>query len=111
MQRMAKQRREPDGLARFGEPGVLVLLALSDGPKHGYAITTDVAERTGIQLGPGTLYGSLAKLEKLGLIVPLPSEDRRRPYEITAAGRAALGAQLQRWSRIVETGRSRLAWT
>ena len=85
--------------------------SLSDGPKHGYAITTDVAERTGIQLGPGTLYGSLAKLEKLGLIVPLPSEDRRRPYEITAAGRAALGTQLQRWSRIVETGRSRLAWT
>jgi len=108
---MAKQQRDPDGLARFGEPGLLVLLALSDGPKHGYAITTDVAGRTGIHLGPGTLYGSLAKLEKLGLIAPLPSDDRRRPYEITAAGRAALTAQLQRWSRIVETGKARLAWT
>ncbi|HVB45107.1 MAG TPA: PadR family transcriptional regulator [Streptosporangiaceae bacterium] len=88
-----------------------MLLALSDGPKHGYAITTDVADRTGISLGPGTLYGSLAKLERLGLIAPLPSEDRRRPYEITAAGRSALAAQLQRWSLIVETGRARLAWT
>ncbi|MCQ4085206.1 PadR family transcriptional regulator [Streptomyces sp. RB6PN25] len=108
---MAKQKRDSDGLARFGEPGLLVLLALSDGPKHGYAITADVAERTGIQLGPGTLYGSMAKLEKLGLIAALQSEDRRRPYEITAAGRAALVTQLQRWSRIVETGRTRLAWT
>lgn len=108
---MARQARDPDGLARFGEPGVLVLLALSDSPKHGYAITTDVAERTGIKLGPGTLYGSLAKLEKLGLIAALPSEDRRRPYEITAAGRAALAAQLQRWSLVVETGKARLAWT
>jgi DNA-binding PadR family transcriptional regulator len=108
---MAKQRRDADGLARFGEPGVLVLLALSAGPKHGYAITADVAERTGITLGPGTLYGSLAKLEKLGLIDALPSDDRRRPYEITAAGRDALVAQLQRWSLVVETGKARLAWT
>jgi DNA-binding PadR family transcriptional regulator len=108
---MAKQRRDADGLARFGEPGVLVLLALSGGPKHGYAITADVAERTGMKLGPGTLYGSLAKLEKLGLIAALPSEDRRRPYEITPAGREALLAQLQRWSLVVETGKARLAWT
>lgn len=108
---MAKQGREPDGLARFGEPGVLVLLALSGGPKHGYAITADVTERTGIKLGPGTLYGSLAKLEKLGLIGALPSDDRRRPYEITPAGRTALMAQLERWSLVVETGRARLAWT
>ncbi|GAB3896515.1 hypothetical protein GCM10029964_077970 [Kibdelosporangium lantanae] len=107
---MARQGRDEAGLARFGEPGVLVLLALSDGPKHGYAITADVADRTGITLGPGTLYGSLAKLEQLGLIAPLPSEDRRRPYEITAAGQAALTEQLRRWSRIVEIGRSRLAW-
>lgn len=108
---MARQGRDEAGLARFGEPGVLVLLALSDGPKHGYAITTDIAERTGIRLGPGTLYGSLTKLEQLGLVAPLPSDDRRRPYEITPAGEEALVAQLRRWSRIVETGRTRLAWT
>jgi len=89
---------------------VLVLLSLSDGPKHGYAITEDIRQQTGISLGPGTLYGSLTKLVERGLICPLQSEDRRRPYEITAAGREALRAQLASWSRIVETGKARLQW-
>jgi DNA-binding PadR family transcriptional regulator len=107
---MARQGRDQDGLARFGEPGVLVLLSLSDGPKHGYAITEDILQQTGIRLGPGTLYGSLTKLVERGLIAAMPSEDRRRPYEITAAGRAALRAQLTSWARIVEAGKVRLQW-
>ena len=111
MHRMAKQKRDPGGLARFGEPGVLVLLSLSDGAKHGYAITADVLEETGVRLGPGTLYGALTKLEERDMVVALPSEDRRRPYEITDAGRAALAAHLATWSRIVQTGRARLAWS
>lgn len=111
MQRMARQGRNENGLARFGEPGVLILLSLSDGPKHGYAITTDVLEQTGVRLGPGTLYGSLTKLVDRGLVVPLPSDDRRRPYEITSAGRAAVAAQVESWSRIVEAGRIRLGWS
>lgn len=110
MHRMTKQRRNREGLARFGEPGALVLLALSNGPKHGYAITADVKEQTGMQLGPGTLYGSLSKLVDRGLIVALPSEDRRRPYEITPAGREALAAHLESWSRVVSTGGRRLGW-
>jgi DNA-binding PadR family transcriptional regulator len=110
MQRMTRQGRDQDGLARFGEPGVLVLLSLSDGAKHGYAITEDIRQQTGITLGPGTLYGSLTKLVERGLIRALESEDRRRPYEITAAGLAALQAQLASWSRIVETGKARLQW-
>ena len=89
---------------------MLVLLSLSEGPKHGYAITEDILEQTGIRLGPGTLYGSLAKLVERGLISPLESADRRRPYEITPAGRTALEAQLASWSRIVEAGRFRLRW-
>lgn len=89
---------------------MLVLLSLSDGPKHGYAITEDIARQTGIRLGPGTLYGSLAKLAERGLIRALHSEDRRRPYEITETGRAALRAQLASWSRIVEAGKVRLQW-
>lgn len=95
-------------MARFGEPGVLVLLSLSSGPKHGYAITTDVLEQTGVRLGPGTLYGSLTKLVERGLIEAVPSDGRRRPYRITAAGRAALEGQLANWSRIVDAGRLRL---
>jgi DNA-binding PadR family transcriptional regulator len=110
MQRMARQGRDQNGLARFGEPGVLVLLSLSDGPRHGYAITEDILRQTGVRLGPGTLYGSLTKLAERGLICPVQSHDRRRPYEITAAGRAALQAQLASWSRIVEAGKARLQW-
>lgn len=106
---MAKQQRTEDGLARFGEPGVLILLSLSDGPKHGYAITTDVLASTGITLGPGTLYGSLTKLVERGMITALPSNDRRRPYEITEQGHAALTAQLNTWSRVVEAGRAKLS--
>jgi DNA-binding PadR family transcriptional regulator len=109
MQRMARQGRDSGGLARFGEPGVLVLLSLSERAKHGYAITADVLEQTGVRLGPGTLYGALTKLEERGLIAALPSEDRRRPYEITPAGREALAVQLDTWSRVVRTGLARLA--
>lgn len=109
MHAMARQGRDEAGLARFGEPGVLVLLSLSNGAKHGYAITADVLEQTGVRLGPGTLYGALTKLVDRGLVTPLPADDRRRPYEINEAGRAALQAQLSTWSRVVETGRARLA--
>src|SRR5665811_658764 len=42
------------------------------------------------ELGPGTLYGALDRLERLGLIESLPAEDRRHPYRITAPGAAAL---------------------
>jgi len=105
---MAAQGRGEDGLARFGEPGLLVLLSLSDGPKHGYAISSDVLEQTGVRLGPGTLYGSLTKLVERGLIAALDSEDRRRPYEITASGRAALTEHLAVWTRISQVGGRRL---
>jgi DNA-binding PadR family transcriptional regulator len=111
MQHMARQGRDENGLARFGEPGVLVLLSLSGGAKHGYAITGDVLNQTGVGLGPGTLYGALSKLADRGLIAALPAEDRRRPYEITEAGRLALAAQLATWSRVVQAGQTRLAPT
>ena len=64
---------------RSNDPGLLVLTSLADGPKHGYAITADVEEFAGVRLGPGTLYGALARLESKGLIEALPAEDRRRP--------------------------------
>ena len=48
---------------RFAEPALLILVSLSDGPKHGYAIMTDVEEGTGRPMGPGTLYAALARLE------------------------------------------------
>ena len=62
-----------------------------------------------MRLGPGTLYGALAKLEQRGLVIPLAFDDRRRPYEITADGRAAVSENIARWTRIVQTTNQRLA--
>lgn len=97
-------------LSRFGEPAHLILLTLSSGPKHGYAMTQDIFEETGIKLGPGTLYGSITKLAGQGLIKPLAgSSDRRRPYKITVSGRVALESYVDRWSHIMAVGKRRLA--
>ena len=79
---------------RFAEPSLYILVSLSEGPKHGYAIMTDVEEISGVPLGPGTLYGALARLERRGLIEALEPEDRRRPYRLTGLGATTLQAQL-----------------
>lgn len=86
-------------------------MSLSDGPRHGYAITEDVADQVDVHLGPGTLYGALARLEERGLIAALPKDERRQPYGITDEGRAALTAHLAQMRRVVNTGRARLGLT
>ena len=83
--------------------------SLADGPKHGYGMMSDIETMTGIRLGPGTLYGALARLEARGLIEPLPDEERRRPYQLTGLGREVLGEQLASIQRIAEAGMRRLA--
>ena len=93
---------------RFAEPSLLILVSLSDQPRHGYAIMTDVEELSGAPLGPGTLYAALARLEARGLIEALPAEDRRRPYRITAAGAQMLRAQLEGLGQLVRAGLTRL---
>jgi DNA-binding PadR family transcriptional regulator len=95
-------------LGRFAEPALLVLTSLSTGPRHGYAIMSDVEQFSGTALGPGTLYAVLSRLEERGLIEPLPAEDRRRPYRLTSLGADALQAQLAELSRFVQLGRRRL---
>jgi DNA-binding PadR family transcriptional regulator len=92
----------------WSDPGLLVLGSLASGPKHGYAITEDVAETTGSRLGPGTLYGALARLEQRGLVRALPSEDRRKPYEITAAGAAVLRERAEAMRSFSRTALRRL---
>jgi DNA-binding PadR family transcriptional regulator len=97
-----------DTLRRAGDASVLILTSLAEGPKHGYALIQDVKRFSGVQLGPGTLYGALDRLEGLGLIEALPVEDRRQPYRMTAAGAVALSAHLDSLERISEVGRLRL---
>ena len=101
---MAVGRRDgrtgQDVLRRVGEASVLVLISLADGPKHGYALIRDIKELAGVELGPGTLYGALDRLERLGLIESLPADDRRHPYRITAPGAAALRVHLDSLERL-----------
>jgi len=94
-----------------------VLLALTGGALHGYAIKQDVEERTGggVKMGPGTLYGTLHRAETRGLIVeaedrPPPGEDQaqRRYYRLTATGRWVLEAEVRRLGAIVDEARVRL---
>ena len=99
---------ERDLLRRVGEASVLVLISLADGPKHGYALIQDVKQFAGVELGPGTLYGALDRLESLGLIEQLPADERRHPYRITAPGAAALRAHLDSLERVSAAGRLRL---
>src|SRR5579859_1471530 len=68
------------GAARYSDPPLLVLASLADGSKHGHAMIEDIMRMSGTRLGPGTLYGAIAHLERDGLIEPLPPDDRRRPY-------------------------------
>ncbi|HEU0236475.1 MAG TPA: PadR family transcriptional regulator [Candidatus Limnocylindrales bacterium] len=98
-------------LGRFAEPSMYILVALSDGPKHGYAIMTDVEAISGAPLGPGTLYGALARLERRGLIEALEPDERRRPYRLTALGATTLKVQLEGLAGFARTGLARLKET
>jgi DNA-binding PadR family transcriptional regulator len=88
---------------------ILVLTSLAESPKHGYALIKDIEEFAGVTLGAGTLYGALGLLEKAGLVEALPADDRRRPYQITAAGREQLRARLTESARIARVGLRRIA--
>jgi DNA-binding PadR family transcriptional regulator len=94
---------------RFSEAAFLILVSLADGAKHGYAMMEDVAAFADVRLRAGTLYGALTRLEERGLVELLPTADRRRPYRLTAAGVAALQAQLASLDARVAVGRLRLA--
>jgi DNA-binding PadR family transcriptional regulator len=94
---------------RFSDPALLILSSLADGNKHGYAMMSDIETMTGVRLGAGTLYGALARLESAGLIKVIASKDRRRPYQLTAKGIAALREQLALLQKLAATGLKRLA--
>jgi DNA-binding PadR family transcriptional regulator len=94
---------------RFAEPASLILISLTGGPKHGYAITEDIASFADVRFGPGSLYGAIARLESQGLIEALDTDDRRNPYQLTALGEKALRARLASLQAITRVGQRRLA--
>jgi DNA-binding PadR family transcriptional regulator len=89
----------------------LILSSLAGGEKHGYALMKDVEEFAGVTIGPGTVFGCLARLEERGLVEALEPEDRRHPYRLTAAGVVALKGQLHELERVTSTGSARLGST
>jgi DNA-binding PadR family transcriptional regulator len=102
-------KRETLDLGRFTEPALLILVSLAEGPKHGYAMMEDIKALSGAAIGPGTLYGALGRLERLGYIAALPSRDRRVPYRLSDSGRGILETQLTGLRRLTSTGIRRLA--
>lgn len=97
------------GFGRYAGSATLILSSLAEGPKHGYALTKDIEKFAGVRVAPGTLYEALARLEGQGLIEALDSDDRRRPYRMTALGAAALRAHLDAQRRVANIGLRRLA--
>ena len=103
-----KETKVPE-FGRFAEPALLILVSLSDGAKHGYAMMTDIEATTGRPMGPGTLYAALARLEERGLIEPLAPVERRRPYKLTGVGASILAKQLGEMQSLASLGLQRLA--
>jgi DNA-binding PadR family transcriptional regulator len=108
--------KDPQDLLPLTPPVFHILVALSDGERHGYAIMRQVAEDTGgaLQLGPGTLYGCLQRMLAAGLIeesdwrpdVQLDDE-RRRYYRISGFGTRVVKAEARRLEEAVMAARAR----
>lgn len=89
------------------ETGFYILLSLQE-EMHGYSIIQKVNELTGgdIIISPGTMYGSLSKMEKDGLIRFIREEDKRKLYQITTLGREVLLLEIKRIERLYKNVRS-----
>ena len=83
------------------ETGFYILLCLKR-PNHGYGIVQEVESMTDgeIRLAPGTMYGSLSKMEKDGLIRFIREEEKRKIYQITELGDEVLNLELRRIERL-----------
>ena len=113
---MKARQPDPQTLLPLPVSEFQILLALADEERHGYAIRREVAERTDgdVQLGPGTLYGSIKRMVNSGLIAesderpdPELDDERRRYYHITPLGRKAAIAEARRMERLVGIARAK----
>jgi DNA-binding PadR family transcriptional regulator len=91
------------------DPGLLLLISLAGGPKHGHAMLLDVERFAGVRLGPGSLYGALSRLEEQGDVEAMAVEGRRRPYRLTNSGRLKLETRLGSLDRALQAGLARVA--
>ena len=97
---------------RLTPPFFYLMLTLTEGVSHGYAMAQEVQERSdgSVKLGPGSLYWSLGRLSDVGLIgeVPAPegeTDERRRYYDLTPYGRKILTREVSTLAGVVEYAR------
>jgi DNA-binding PadR family transcriptional regulator len=87
-----------------------VLLALHDGPRHGYRLMQDVEELSSgrLQIGPGTLYTAIKRLRGAGLITETDADaERRRCYKLTRKGKTVVEEEARRMNDLVRLARKR----
>ena len=91
--------------APMTEATYYILLALMK-PRHGYGMMQRIKELSGgrIEMGPGTLYGVLTRMNKEGLIVLTGEDGRRKNYAITEEGKKALHLEYERLKQLVVDG-------
>lgn len=91
------------------ETGFYILFCLQ-APQHGYGITQKVKEMTegAITISAGTMYGTLSKMEKDGLISFYSEEDKRKLYQITELGREILAIEIKRIERLYKNSQIKL---
>ncbi len=91
------------------ESGFYILFCLQT-PQHGYGISQQVKKLTGgaVAIGAGTMYGSLSKMEKDGLIVFAREEEKRKLYQITALGREVLDLECKRIERLYKNSKGEI---
>lgn len=109
---MAPNQRKADAFLPLQPAAFHILIALSLGDCHGYAIIQDVEARSGgaVRLSPGTLYRTIQRLLEDGLIseprTSVAADLRRRPYRITALGTAVARAESRRLAELVQQAES-----
>ena len=99
------------------EPTLLILLSLSPGPKHGYAILKEVESLSEgrVKLSTGTLYGAIKRLLDRGWIsrvddpIPNNTDRERKSYDLTESGRRVLNAEIARLHKLVRVARIQTA--
>ncbi|HET9372850.1 MAG TPA: helix-turn-helix transcriptional regulator [Vicinamibacterales bacterium] len=111
---MAARGPDPADLLPLKSDVLLILLALADGPQHGYGLIRDVEARSEgqVRLQTGALYRTLRRLLQDGTITECPrpasessDDERRRYYTVTPFGRAVLEAEIARMSRLVRAAK------
>jgi DNA-binding PadR family transcriptional regulator len=109
---MSDRPRSADHLLPLKPKVLHVLLALADGPRHGYSIMPDIAARTDgqVRVWPASMYGILRELEELDWIAesekrPSDDDERRRYFALTPLGKRVLSGEVRRLEAIVDQAR------